>query len=343
MRKGKEVDLLLLTRAKARAAVLASYPTDTASGSLATFPDGGDGVPVKSLTVNISAVQAGSGDPGPDNIRPISGFTGATVTRVGKNLFPPYIGPATAGGVTMTPNKDGSFALEGTASATAFTAARTLPFPVASGTNVSFRLGNDLINSEVGLRVIWSEAGGTTRYGTLYRAEAVDQTAEGVAASFAANRVQTVVASNHGDVTKITLKPQLELGDKATAWEPYTEETVTVSWDAEAGTVYGGSLDLTAGVLTVTEGYIAAYDGEELPGKWISDRDVYAEGTSPSTGAQVVYTLAEPLTYRLASGALHTVLGVNHIFSDAGAVEVEYRADLELYIEKRIGEGGEET
>lgn len=231
----------------------AAFPHDKASGSPASFPDGAEDVPVKSLTVNITAVQEGSGDPGPDNIRPISGFTGATVTRVGKNLFPPYIGPTTVGGVTMTLNQDGSFALEGTASATAFTATRTLPFPVASGTNVSFRLGNDLINSEVGLRVIWSEAGGTTRYGTLYRAEAVDQTAEGVAESFAANRVQAVVASNHGDVTKITLKPQLELGDEATAWEPYTEETVTISWEAEAGTVYDGMLELPSGVLTVTK------------------------------------------------------------------------------------------
>lgn len=56
------------------------YATDTASGSIASFPDGADGVPVKSLTVDIEPVQSGSGDPSPTNIRPITGHTSAVVT-----------------------------------------------------------------------------------------------------------------------------------------------------------------------------------------------------------------------------------------------------------------------
>ena len=46
------------------------YVTDTASGSIASFPDGADNVPVKSLTVDAE-----------------SGHTQAVVTRTGKNLF----------------------------------------------------------------------------------------------------------------------------------------------------------------------------------------------------------------------------------------------------------------
>lgn len=207
MRRGKEIDFLVLMRAKARAAVLASYPTDTASGDPATFPDGADGVPVKSLTVNISAVQAGSGDPSPENNRPISGWTGAVLSHSGADTSDP--------------------------------------------------------------------------------------------------------------------------------------ETVSVSWQSEAGTVYGGTLDVTTGVLTVTHGQIASYAGETLPGKWISDRDKYAAGTSPSTGAQVVYELANPETYQLAPHQVRTLLGENNLWSDAGEVAVEYRADLDLYIEKKLDEGQE--
>jgi hypothetical protein len=42
----------------------------------------------KDITIAIEPVQAGSGDPSPTNVRPISGWTGANVTRTGKNLLP---------------------------------------------------------------------------------------------------------------------------------------------------------------------------------------------------------------------------------------------------------------
>lgn len=60
------------------------YPTDTASGSIASFEDGAEDVPVKSLSVTIEPVQSGTGDPSPSNIRPISGHTQAVVTRTGE-------------------------------------------------------------------------------------------------------------------------------------------------------------------------------------------------------------------------------------------------------------------
>lgn len=59
---------------EATQAAYAALATDTATGSIATFPDGADSVPVKSLTVQIQPQQAGSGDPSPDNVRAISGW-----------------------------------------------------------------------------------------------------------------------------------------------------------------------------------------------------------------------------------------------------------------------------
>ena len=53
---------------------------DTASGPIASFPDGADGLPVKDLTVGIEPVQDTSGgDPSPTHICPISGWNGANV------------------------------------------------------------------------------------------------------------------------------------------------------------------------------------------------------------------------------------------------------------------------
>ena len=48
--------------------------------------------PINSLTVTLEPQQEGTGDPSPTNIRPITGWTGAKVTRTGKNIFelPPY-------------------------------------------------------------------------------------------------------------------------------------------------------------------------------------------------------------------------------------------------------------
>lgn len=57
--------------------------TDVASGSVASFSDGAGGVFAKSVKVNITPSQSGSGDPSLSNPRPISGYTQAVVTNTG--------------------------------------------------------------------------------------------------------------------------------------------------------------------------------------------------------------------------------------------------------------------
>ena len=135
-----------------------------------------------------------------------------------------------------------------------------------------------------------------------------------------------------------TVYPALYLAsDTDEAHEPYQGDTYDIPL-ASAGTVYGGALDAVSGVLTVTHGYIESYIGQTLPSTWISDRDVYVEGARPTTGAQVVYQLATPLTYQLSAQEIKSLLGINNVWSDAGDVDVEYRADTKLYIDKRIAE-----
>lgn len=50
----------------------------SASGDIASFADGSDN-PLKELKISIEAVQSGSGDPSPTNVRPISGFNAVNV------------------------------------------------------------------------------------------------------------------------------------------------------------------------------------------------------------------------------------------------------------------------
>ena len=52
----------------------------TASGDPATFTDGADNLPIKSLVAELLATQSGSGDPTPNNIRPIIAITSCNIT-----------------------------------------------------------------------------------------------------------------------------------------------------------------------------------------------------------------------------------------------------------------------
>ena len=131
---------------------------------------------------------------------------------------------------------------------------------------------------------------------------------------------------------------QMESGSTATAWEPYAnicpitgltglsvyvgptqdpdDATVyNVDWTTQAGTVYGGTLDVVTGVMTVTMANIASYNGETITEPWLSSMDAYAAGTTPTIGAQVVYTLATPITYQLTPKQIAALIGQNYIWS----------------------------
>lgn len=157
---------------------------------------------------------------------------------------------------------------------------------------------------------------------------------------------------------------QVEQGTTATTFAPYsnicpisgwTEANITVA-DATVSptvsntyniefedsgsplTVYGGTLDTVSGVLTVTDGYIASYNGETLPSTWISDRDVYASGTTPTTGAEVVYKLATPTEISLTPAQITTLYGNNVIWADCGDIAITYVRDTSIAINDALNQ-----
>ena len=98
------------------------YPKTVGPAAIASFSDGAQDAPLKSLVFNIEPVQSGSGDPSPTNIRPISGWTQVDVTRAGGNLFPyKDIESQTKNGVTITIEKSNgaitNIHMQGTATA----------------------------------------------------------------------------------------------------------------------------------------------------------------------------------------------------------------------------------
>lgn len=69
--------------------------------------------------------------------------------------------------------------------------------------------------------------------------------------------------------------------------------TYTINVPVAAGDQYSFRINPVTGKLITTTGHIASYNGETLPSTWLSDRDIYMEGTSPSEGAEVIYKLAD--------------------------------------------------
>ena len=97
------------------------------------------------------------------------------------------------------------------------------------------------------------------------------------------------------------------------------------TFSADLGeTIYGGSVELIHGEKTKTWGYIASYNGESLPGVWLSDRDGYEPGTNPTTGAEVAYELAGPLSSSISPLVIKTLLGNNYITTNAKTLSLEY-------------------
>ena len=66
---------------------LNAFVEKTVTGAVCSFDDAIAGQPLIELSAEIVPQQAGSGDPSPSNVRPISGFSSGTITQTGKNLF----------------------------------------------------------------------------------------------------------------------------------------------------------------------------------------------------------------------------------------------------------------
>lgn len=106
--------------------IYASFPVDTANGDIASFEDGAENVPVRKLTLNLVPYQGGSGDPSPNNVRPI-------YPNNGKNLLPTNAtdGTYTSSGITVTA-KNGVYTVSGSA-----TAGNAISFPLSTSVDLS--------------------------------------------------------------------------------------------------------------------------------------------------------------------------------------------------------------
>lgn len=333
--------------------------------AIAMFEDGADEALIKKLLVSIDPIQEGTGDPSPENVRPISGRTGLSLMRTGKNLLDKasykYVNNANIiWGATVNTAPDGSLILGiGTYTFSCSQSANGIYIIDKNNNSISRIFNNTEItftNPETQPIKIQAYITGTTQDGML------------------------------------SYNYQLEIGSTATDYEPYKVSTYSVNWETEAGTVYGGSLDVITGMLIVNkklckigdltftynsqygrfettslssiiklppnnttrlEGLASSIYTVGLPSNTgsnpinntiavVSDGKVYirderydnAQDFITGVGEQtIMYPLAEPIEYQLSAQEITTLLGVNNIWADSGNIlELEYAADTKLYI-----------
>ena len=256
---------------------------------------------LEKLAIKFSLKQAGTGNPSPENVRPISGWDEVTVTRCGKNLLNPenVVAAQYAYEMDVTYEGGNTFHITGKPNnaengSLSFTIAQTLDYTLSgkglaiTAFNVS---GNLTVVNAYGLRTPTENAIAIVAY--------LDNTVTYDA------RIQLAVSV-----------------EKLTTYEPYQGNDYTL---ALPETIYGGKVDAVTGMGSKEWGYIASYNGESLPGEWISDRDVYAPGTTPTTGAQVAYKLTSPETFKVSQFSIPSLGSKNTFFTNGENLDIIYK------------------
>ena len=239
--------------------IMNAYPTDSASGAVASFPDGADDVPLKSCIVRVEPVQEGSGDPSPDNVRPISGWTGCEVQRTGKNVLEPKFYSGLGYNVSV-----GSKLLSTTLTDVTSTVTKTgnVYTKSGSGWGMEMHMMLPLDKSFVGQTLKFSGSVEAYNYRSAYYVTDADHIVKRRSDTMNSQPSWNITVEdgdaylfwymNSSSAGTLTLtEPQIELGSTATDYEPYKGQTYPITFPSETGTVYGGYIDPINGELVV--------------------------------------------------------------------------------------------
>ena len=265
--------------ASALIAQIAAPPVKaSASGNPVVIEDAAAGRRFASVTADLEPIQSGSGDPSPDNVRPITGWTGAKVTRCGKNLLDYETAMSAAGFVKQG---DEWFARQSSIVSEKLLWKNTSGISGSITLTYSYRYNT---TPAQGVRFVFLYSDGTrienyAPASTTYMTKVITSDAQ---------KTLSKIQFNYGtgSVSTWIKDMQIELGSASTEHEPYTGDTYEVTFPSEAGTVYGGTLDVTAGTLTVDRVY-RVFDGSESWTKFGSGDTTYFRLPIGSRGAVV--------------------------------------------------------
>ena len=278
------------------------------------------------ITASWEPTQEGTSDPSPENIRPITGRENVTVERCGINIL-----------------NDADFRNYGN---------WKTEYPGATDNNKGA-----IIATVPGTYTVNVEPESDTKFPVYLYLIVANENAEIDRAYITTDKIlekQHTKTISHGEylyirmgqtLTEEQFKNQVNaiknigvyINTYAPAsYTPYIGQTNTITLPK---TVYGGEVNAVTGEGEETWKIIDSYAGEDIPGEWISDRDLYRAGVKPTIGAQVAYQLAEPKPFTATGNApIPAIDGTNTILTDADSVTVTGRADPTAYYGKKIAE-----
>lgn len=274
--------------------------------AIASFNDGQEMV-MPSLKVAIEPQQEGSGDPSPTNIRPISGWSEANVTRTGKNLW---------GGEKLADD-----IVSKVPQATKDTTNKTVSY---SAGYVSGKVLFDNFKPNTIYTIFMMTSSSANNVMVRYTDGTNTYINKDLITVTQANKsIECVIGiwSTGTTVLKYEECGIFEGVITAEDFVAYNGSIYTIDLD---GTCYGGEVDVVNGIVTPAP-YYASYNGETLTGEWISDRDKYEVGATPTIGAQVVNIGASGTPVSILPTAVKSLLGQNNIWADTGDItDAEY-------------------
>ena len=227
------------------------YQTTEEAGAVAFYPVPNTPLEGK-VKFSFTETMPTEGDKGPNNPSTITGVSSINVGRYGKNLIPyPYLNSSkTENGVTFTVNSDGGVTVNGTATANGAqfyisgnsTKVRLLKNKTYFISGIPSSYTQDSINTYLLFERYTIDNKYDTNYWCYPSGASITPSKDCL------GYFQIIVRPNR-TVNNVTFYPQLEEGNAASEYEIPNLALSTISL---GDTYYGGEIDLTTGIMTVT-------------------------------------------------------------------------------------------
>ena len=354
--------------------LLGKLPEATVSGSIVTFSDGADEVPIKKCEITLPAS--------------LDGYSSVDVVGCGKNLMNQTF---EIGSVSESTPVGSTYAQLKIASTKRGRTKELVPIPKA---------GRYTFSCASPYKLFLCYFDQDQRYLRTYRGWSGVQT---FYVDFSNTDKYVGIAFKIDEATDITsddfdaIHLQIEYSDTASTFEPYSGTTYTVNLGR---TIYGGTVDIVNGtgtdennkfavtpdmsdsILYIGSGNTAYIQINKTPasnGRWqdlacshFTPANIYAGGTQQGIGCysaqfyirdsrftskqdfldflteqetlgtplEICYKLATPTDFTFDGQEINTRLGYNAFWSDSGDTEVTYRRDIDLALQSLSGSRG---
>lgn len=236
-----------------------SYVYREKSGSIVTFECPSTAQSIPEVTSEIVAVQSGTGDPSPTNIRPITGFSAVNVTRAGKNLLD--VTKLAKGSVTVSSGEvigtSTAFVSAWGSSVNGFGEVLGFKFPYDGQLTISLDEYTDGAagTTGTGLRLYVLYSDGTNNIINMANEDTTTTHKELVTT---AGKIITMIYFSYGSLANTwhLTNFQIEKGDTANTYEAFSGTTYTTTLkdgNDQSLTCYGGQLTNENGVQTLAD------------------------------------------------------------------------------------------